>query len=260
MAPMSRIRPCTGCPRITEACTAPAATTVRTPLPPAASLLTPSSSSGGRDTPERWTTASCATHPCLQTRGRTVSWRATSFFTFEPDGFGTGEPATQVVYTHTIENAGNVADLYQLTWTSSQEWAAVISEPSPLDLLPGATGVVTVTITIPEGDVRDSPIAPSSRRPRPRIRSCSRPWLTQPWCRGCVSICRSLCAASETASNKKREGRSSLPARFSADCLGYQLPRRPCPAHKGRPLSSRITTDRPVEALSIWPTSNSSPS
>ena len=75
------------------------------------------------------------------------------FFTFEPDRFGTGEPATQVVYTHTIENAGTVADLYPLTWTSSQEWAAVISEPSPLDLLPGATGVVTVTITIPEGNV-----------------------------------------------------------------------------------------------------------
>ena len=75
------------------------------------------------------------------------------FFTFTPDNFRAGGIATQVVYTHTVENAGNVADVYQLTWTSSQEWAAVILEPSPLDLLPGATGVVTVTITIPEGDV-----------------------------------------------------------------------------------------------------------
>jgi hypothetical protein len=76
------------------------------------------------------------------------------FFTFEPDNFGEGELATQVVYTHTIENAGNVRDAYLLTWGSSEEWAAVVtSEPSPLDLLPGETGVVTVTITIPEGNV-----------------------------------------------------------------------------------------------------------
>ena len=73
------------------------------------------------------------------------------FFTFAPDNFGTGEPATQVIYTHTIENAGNVADTYPLTWSSSQEWASVVSEPSPLSLLPAETGVVTVTITIPAG-------------------------------------------------------------------------------------------------------------
>jgi hypothetical protein len=75
------------------------------------------------------------------------------FFAFAPDLSGTGGPATEVIYTHTITNAGNVADEYQLGWTSSQEWAAVTSHPLPLSLSPGATGTVTVTITIPEGGV-----------------------------------------------------------------------------------------------------------
>ena len=75
------------------------------------------------------------------------------FFTFAPDSYRTSGPATQEIYTHTVENAGNVADVYQLAFTSSQEWATVESEPSPLDLAPGATGTVTVTITIPEGGV-----------------------------------------------------------------------------------------------------------
>ena len=74
-------------------------------------------------------------------------------FTFAPDRFGIGEPATQVVYTHTVENTGELGDTYLLDSTSSQDWAAVISKPSPLDLPPSATGTVTVTITIPEGDV-----------------------------------------------------------------------------------------------------------
>ena len=74
-------------------------------------------------------------------------------FIFEPDHFGNGEPATQVVYTHTVENVGNVDDQYQFDSTSSQEWAAEISELSPPILQPGATGIVTVTITIPEGNV-----------------------------------------------------------------------------------------------------------
>ena len=75
------------------------------------------------------------------------------FFVFAPDNSGTGGPATEVVYTHTITNSGNVADLYQLGWASSQEWAAVTSNPLPLNLSPGATGTVTVTITVPEGGV-----------------------------------------------------------------------------------------------------------
>ena len=75
------------------------------------------------------------------------------FFALAPDGIGSGAPATELVYTHTITNAGNVADLYQLSWASTQEWAAVTSDPVPLDLSPGASGTVTVTITIPEGGV-----------------------------------------------------------------------------------------------------------
>ncbi len=73
------------------------------------------------------------------------------FFTFGPDSFAAGEAATQVVHAHTVENAGNVGDTYQFAWDSSLGWAAVTSEPSPLELLPGESGVVTVTITIPAG-------------------------------------------------------------------------------------------------------------
>jgi hypothetical protein len=75
------------------------------------------------------------------------------FFVFAPDSFGIGEPATQAIYTHTVDNAGNVSDTYQLTWSSTQGWASVVSEPSPLILQPAESGVVTVTITIPGGDV-----------------------------------------------------------------------------------------------------------
>ena len=75
------------------------------------------------------------------------------FFAFAADNVESSSPATEVIYTHTITNAGNVADLYELSWASSQEWAAVTSEPSPLSLLPTETGVVTVTITIPEAGV-----------------------------------------------------------------------------------------------------------
>jgi hypothetical protein len=80
-------------------------------------------------------------------------WAGDLVFTFEPDHAGTGQPASQVVYTHTLQNAGTLADAYQLTWSSTQEWASVVSEPSPLSLLPTETGVVTVTITIPEAGV-----------------------------------------------------------------------------------------------------------
>jgi len=75
------------------------------------------------------------------------------FFTFGPDNSGEGVAATQVVYTHTIENAGNVSDVYLLAWTDSQEWATVTWEPSSLTLSPGETAVVTVTVNIPEGNV-----------------------------------------------------------------------------------------------------------
>ena len=73
-------------------------------------------------------------------------------FSFGPDRFGIGEPATQMVYTHTIENTGNLGDTYLLGSTSSLEWA-VSTEPLSLVLQSGATGIVTVTITIPEAGV-----------------------------------------------------------------------------------------------------------
>ncbi len=73
------------------------------------------------------------------------------FFSFGPDSFAPGEAATQVIHVHTIANAGNVGDTYQLTWDSALGWAAVTSDPSPLDLLPAESGVVTVTVTIPAG-------------------------------------------------------------------------------------------------------------
>jgi hypothetical protein len=73
-------------------------------------------------------------------------------FTFEPDYVSTREPGTQAIYAHTLTNNGNEADSYTLTWNSSQGWASVVAPPPPLSLGPGQEALVTVTVTIPNGE------------------------------------------------------------------------------------------------------------
>jgi uncharacterized membrane protein len=58
-----------------------------------------------------------------------------------------------VVFTHAIENRGNLDDTYDLTWSSSLGWlTSVTPEISPLTLSPGQSALVTVVITIPNNE------------------------------------------------------------------------------------------------------------
>jgi hypothetical protein len=72
---------------------------------------------------------------------------------FEPDHFTAEEPGATVVFTHMIENRGNLDDTYDLTWSSSLGWlTSVTPEISPLTLSPGQSALVTVVITIPNNE------------------------------------------------------------------------------------------------------------
>ncbi len=71
---------------------------------------------------------------------------------FEPDHASSQEPGQQVSYVHTLQNQGSIADTYQLTWASSQNWAAVSVSVSPTMLLPGEQALVTTTVTIPNSN------------------------------------------------------------------------------------------------------------
>lgn len=78
-------------------------------------------------------------------------------FTLEPDRSETADSGTQVVYTHTLRNTGNVSDTYALSWSSSLGWAAapvmtVGGSPaaSPVLLTASHTALITVTVTVPE--------------------------------------------------------------------------------------------------------------
>ncbi len=79
-------------------------------------------------------------------------------FAFEPDRTSVHEPGEQVVYLHGLHNIGNVADTYNLTWSSSQGWASVagavvggdaFAVPGSVVLEPDQSAVLTVTVDIP---------------------------------------------------------------------------------------------------------------
>lgn len=80
-------------------------------------------------------------------------------FSFEPsDRAGPADPGQPAVYTHTLYNTGNVSDTYSLTLTSSRGWASVVglvgggtvALPGTLNLNPGQTAIITVTISVPD--------------------------------------------------------------------------------------------------------------
>ncbi len=79
-------------------------------------------------------------------------------FTFTPEYFRIEEPGNTVVYTHTLQNTGNVSDTYGIAWTSSQEWADVVvwkdsaTVELPVPLQSGESVLVRVTVTIPDTD------------------------------------------------------------------------------------------------------------
>jgi len=59
-------------------------------------------------------------------------------------------PGSNVTFTVTVKNEGNVADTYSLSTTDNAGWGPTIS-PSSLSLAGGASGTATLTVTIPSG-------------------------------------------------------------------------------------------------------------
>ena len=80
-------------------------------------------------------------------------------FTFAPDHSSMQAPGATVIYTHTVQNTGNVSDTYGIVWTSSRLWADVVVKVDsstvnlPITLLPGAALNVEVTVNVPTGDI-----------------------------------------------------------------------------------------------------------
>jgi hypothetical protein len=78
-------------------------------------------------------------------------------FSLTPDHAAAIEPGGQAIYTHTLQNVGNISDTFQLTWGSSQNWATVsgavvsgtIALPGTVTLWPGQSAVLTVTVNVP---------------------------------------------------------------------------------------------------------------
>jgi hypothetical protein len=79
-------------------------------------------------------------------------------FTFAPDHTSMQDPGATLVYTHTLQNTGNVSDTYDITWNSSRQWAEVIVKVGsstvnlPVTLLTGETLNVEVNVSVPTSD------------------------------------------------------------------------------------------------------------
>jgi hypothetical protein len=69
-------------------------------------------------------------------------------FSFTPNHTGLPDPGAQVIYTHTLRNTGTLTDTYQLSWSSTQPWTSV-SAATPITLTSGQSGLVTVTVNVP---------------------------------------------------------------------------------------------------------------
>jgi uncharacterized membrane protein len=67
-----------------------------------------------------------------------------------PDNSSFAVPGSTAVYTHTVTNEGNAADVFSLAAISSQGWAVQVT-PSTLSLSAGASDEVQVALTVPTG-------------------------------------------------------------------------------------------------------------
>jgi uncharacterized membrane protein len=62
------------------------------------------------------------------------------------------DPDTTVVYTHTLTNAGNYTDTFNLAWSSSHGWPVSLLQPTtPVTLSPWQTATVVISLTVPPG-------------------------------------------------------------------------------------------------------------
>ena len=65
-----------------------------------------------------------------------------------PDNSSTASDDTQVVYTHTLQNLGNLVDEVQLSYSSSPNWSVDV-QPMTATLQPLETETIVVTVTVP---------------------------------------------------------------------------------------------------------------
>jgi hypothetical protein len=73
-------------------------------------------------------------------------------------GSQNGSPGATLTYTVMVRNTGSLDDNYSLTKSDNSSWSLNLS-PSTLSLAAGASGMATLTVTIPSGaenDTRDS--------------------------------------------------------------------------------------------------------
>lgn len=90
------------------------------------------------------------------TIANTVTVNAFAAVDFAPDNAGNATAGGTITYAHTVTNTGNVADTFDLTYTSSQGWTYVfldaLNNPiASVALAPGASAAVNVRLTVPAG-------------------------------------------------------------------------------------------------------------
>jgi len=92
------------------------------------------------------------------TIGNTVTVNSAAAIDISPDQAGSTTPGGTISYSHTVLNTGNVADIWNLTYASSQGWTYVFYDAgnNPITsvvLAPGASANITVRLTVPAGAV-----------------------------------------------------------------------------------------------------------
>jgi uncharacterized membrane protein len=75
--------------------------------------------------------------------------------TITPNNSETADPGTTVVYTHTIQNNGNVAETFRITLTSSQGWDVETTD-NILTIAATQSVEIEVYVTIPRGAAANS--------------------------------------------------------------------------------------------------------